>query len=125
MTPDGSRRRYICDDCGEPVTANWFERGGFEIGCACSSLDAAPYEMGQADTPRSWHVERPECCRDVPTSEMDAFYGGPIADYQCPECGATYAWDGEMIDAPESDTPGEVPLPDGQTTLSGEGITER
>lgn len=120
MTRSAVRRPYVCESCGEPVTAQWFERGGFEIACECSSLDSVPYEMGQAETPRSWRVERPECCRNVPTSEMDAFYGGPIADSQCPECGATYSWDGEMIDAPDSDTPGEIDLPDGQTTLGAE-----
>lgn len=122
MTSDPKIRPYECTSCETVVTAIWFERGGFAVGCDCLILDSCPYEMGQYETPDEWRVRRPPCCADVTRDEHgDAFeveYGGRPADYRCPTCGATYKWDGEMVDAPpEEDDP--TVTDDGQTTLDG------
>lgn len=92
-------RKYLCSDCGELVRARWHTPGSFEVGCDCTTVPVVP-QMRQGDTPSSWHVKRPPCCRDTEPKELEAVYGDGV-DYECPECGAGYAWDGEMSRAPD------------------------
>lgn len=97
-TPD---RRYICLGCESVVRARWNGPGDFAVGCDCTTVPVVP-QMGQAETPDNWRVEREDCCRDVEPKELDTYYGND-ADYQCPDCNAKYEWDGTMVGAPECD----------------------
>ncbi len=93
-------RRYVCTSCETVVRARWTEPGGFHVGCDCTTVPVVP-QMGQAETPESWVVERPECCRDEDVKEMERVYGERGQDYRCGECGATYQWDGTMATGPD------------------------
>lgn len=97
-------RRYVCDRCEQVVSAIWWERGGFSVGCDCTVLESFPDEMTQFKTPDFWVVERRDCCGGVATTELDPYYGDPQADFRCPDCGATYRWDGRMMSEPDGDT---------------------
>lgn len=116
-------RRYLCTSCGEVVRAQAFDHGHddgvypniFSVGCECITIDSCPYEMTQAETPDSWMVGREDCCTGVDATDLETVYGGGVADFRCPECGATYRWDGQMVDFPtKENTP---KLDDSQGTL--------
>lgn len=107
-----SDRRYLCSSCEGVVRARWTEPGGFHVGCDCTTVPVVP-QMGQGETPDCWHVEREECCRGAEVSELETCYAGPGQDYRCPECGATFSWDGQMATAPDTD--------DNETVDEGQG----
>jgi len=92
-------RRYVCKRCNSLVRARWHSPGSFSVGCDCQTVPVVP-QMGQYETPDKWRVKRPECCRGVEASDPEALYA-ERADYECPDCGAQYNWDGEMIGEPE------------------------
>ena len=96
---DDGERRYLCTSCDSVVRARWFGPGSFEVGCECTTVPVVP-QMGQAETPDNWIVEREECCRGVDVKELDTCYEGRTKDYKCPDCGATYSWDGTMTGEP-------------------------
>lgn len=127
MTTDESGvavdRRYICTGCEGVVRARWRQWGDaypgyFSVGCECTTVPVVP-QMTQAETPDNWAVERPECCRDVDVNELETVYGNEIDDYRCPECGATYRWDGTMSTAPDG---AEVAEDEDQTLLTDGGV---
>lgn len=97
---ENGARRYICTSCDTLVRARWYSSGSFEVGCDCTTVPVVP-QMGQAETPDNWMVEREECCRSVDVKELDTCYDGRGQDYKCPDCGATYSWDGTMATGPE------------------------
>lgn len=99
---NATERRYVCTSCETDVHAHWTEPGGFHVGCDCTTVPVVP-QMGQAETPDNWIVERPECCRDEDASDLETVYGERGQDYRCPECGATYQWDGTMATGPENE----------------------
>lgn len=96
-------RRYVCTACDSIVRARWFSAGSFSVGCECTTVPVVP-QMGQDETPSTWRVEREDCCCDVEVNDLETIYGSDRADYQCPTCGATYTWDGEMVTPPEDET---------------------
>lgn len=104
MTPETdfreTDRRYLCTTCESVVRARWFGPGSFAVGCDCTTVPVVP-QMGQAETPDEWRVERPECCRGVDVKELEKLYGERGQDYRCPDCGATYQWDGVMATGPD------------------------
>lgn len=91
-------RRYICTSCDSIVRARWHGTGSFAVGCDCQTVPVVP-QMTQYDTPDQWRVQRPECCREADSSDLETVYGGD-GDYQCPDCEARYTWDGEMVSGP-------------------------
>lgn len=93
-------RRYVCTSCDDVVRARYFGTGSFAIGCGCTTVPVVP-QMGQAETPDNWQVERPKCCRDTDVSTLETVYGERGQDYRCPDCGTTYTWDGEMAEPGE------------------------
>lgn len=112
-------RRYICEGCDSVVRARWDQHGGgypggFNVGCDCMTVPVVP-QMTQAETPEQWRVERPDCCAGVDVSDLDEHYSG-VCDYRCPDCGATYRWDGTMSTAPAKKRDPEE-LEDGQEVL--------
>lgn len=94
-----TERRYICMECESIVRARWFGPGSFAVGCDCTTVPVVP-QMGQAETPDKWRVERPECCRGVHVNSLDVDYGDRGVDYVCPECGAGYRWNGKLAREP-------------------------
>lgn len=117
MSDSGCRneteRRYVCTSCETIVRARWTEPGGFHVGCGCTTVPVVP-QMTQHETPDNWQVERPECCRDTEVSNLETAYGERGQDYRCPECGATYSWDGKMATGPDEQS---TDLPDGQEEI--------
>lgn len=117
--PDTMKRGYVCTECDSPVRAEAFTMGaypnGFHVACECTALDSCPAEMTQAETPDTWQIQRPDCCADVPIEELERVYGDQIADRKCPDCGATYRWDGTLSEFPPT-TPSDMP-PSNQQTL--------
>ena len=120
---DTPNRRYVCTSCEEPIRAVAFEMGGdgtypngFCVGCSCTLMDSLPYEMGQADTPESWRIEREPCCRFGDVSELDTYHAKGVADYRCPDCGATYRWDGTMAGFPDPTPPSDASRPERPVT---------
>ena len=110
-------RRYICTRCESVVRARWSETVTFFIGCDCTSVPVVP-QMGQAETPDKWRVERPECCQGVEPKTLETVYGGGMADFECSECGAQYKWDGAMVGPPDPDE--SEPRPEANiTTFDG------
>jgi len=110
LTPSDTQsgRRYRCSKCGGVVRAHWFDGGSFEIGCDCTTVPVVP-QMEQTDTPSNWFVEREMCCRNVDVSTLSVSHGGSLrADYCCPDCGATYTYDGSMVNPPDIDMGGET-----------------
>jgi len=99
----GTERRYICTSCNSVVRARWFSPGSFSVGCDCTTVPVVP-QMGQDETPEKWRVERPECCRDKDASTLKTIYGERGKDYECPDCGAQYTFDGKMVGAPDRST---------------------
>jgi DNA-directed RNA polymerase subunit RPC12/RpoP len=93
-------RRYVCVSCETIVRARWFGPGSFAIGCDCQTVPVVP-QMGQDETPDEWRVERPDCCRDAESEELETMYGERGKDYRCPDCDAEYFWDGKMVGAPD------------------------
>lgn len=98
---DGGRR-YICTSCDSVVRARWYSSGSFAVGCDCTTVPVVP-QMGQAETPNSWRVEREDCCADVDVKDLEPSYGDRHVDYECPHCGALYSWDGEMAGPPDNE----------------------
>ena len=96
---DHNSRPYKCTDCDSIVQARWYDQGSFSIGCDCTTVPVVP-QMGQSETPSNWQVVRPDCCHDVSPKELDTYYGEVRADYECPDCGSLYKWDGAMVRAP-------------------------
>jgi len=117
-------RPYICTDCGEQVTATYSPHneypGLFYISCTvdCTTVDSAPYEMGQAETPDQWRVKRPICCRETDVSTLEVDYGDSVADYRCPECGATYKHDGSLSEPPTDSPDDPTETDDNQRELT-------
>lgn len=95
-------RDYVCVRCGGIVGARWNGAGSFKIGCDCTKTPIVP-ELGQAETPDVWRVEREECCNDVEVGALRE-YKGKLGEYQCGECGAVYRYGGEMVIGPNQDT---------------------
>lgn len=95
-------RQYLCISCDSIVRARWTGSGAFHVGCDCTTAPVVP-QMGQAETPDSWMVERPDCCRGVAPTEMEQTYDPDTGEYQCTECNATYNWDGSMETPPPSE----------------------
>lgn len=96
---ENTDRRYVCTSCKTVVRARWYEPSGFSVGCDCTTVPVVP-QMGQAETPDNWRVEREECCHGVDVKELDSCYNGRGQDYECPDCGATYGGDGTMATGP-------------------------
>lgn len=115
-------RRYLCSNCDSVVRARWNGAGSFHVGCDCTTVPVVP-QMGQAETPESWVVERPLCCRGVDVKEMERIYGGVGEEYKCQLCGATYDWKGTMASAP-TDPPQPEDAGDNETLMT-DGGTEQ
>lgn len=111
MRSDDVDRRYLCGKCDGVVRARWYGPGSFAVGCHCTTVPVVP-QMRQSDTPDCWGVERPACCSGMETTDMEVVYVDG-ADYRCPDCGATYGWDGQMVDPPK----GVEELDDEQQTI--------
>lgn len=116
---------YRCAKCDERIHARVVEMdsysNGFAVGCRCTTLDACPYEMGQAETPECWMVERLVCCRRVETTEMNTLHG-EHADVQCPECGWKYMMNGKFSSRPDDP---RTDRDENQRHLVTDGGTER
>jgi DNA-directed RNA polymerase subunit RPC12/RpoP len=95
-----TERRYICVACKSIVRARWSGTASFHIGCDCTTVPVVP-QMGQDETPNIWRVEREKCCTNAEVTDLETCYD-EFADYKCPECGATYSWDGEMVKGPNT-----------------------
>jgi len=113
-------RNYYCIHCEELVSARWTQAGeGFPgnitIKCGCTSVPFVP-QMSQAEVPDNWRVRRPDCCHDVDVSTLETDYGSGVADYECPECGSTYRYDGRLSSGPQR-SPSELEIDDDQQTL--------
>jgi len=98
-------RDYVCTRCEGIVTGRWRGVGSFKIGCDCTSIPVVP-QLGQAETPEVWRVERESCCEDVDVSELGK-YRGELGEYQCGVCGAVYEYGGEMVIGPNQDAEAE------------------
>lgn len=93
-------RPYVCSDCDTIVAPRWSPGGGFNVGCDCTTIPIVP-QVGQGDPPDEWRVLREPCCRDADVSTLDTVYGDDFADYQCPDCHATFSWNGQMVSPPD------------------------
>lgn len=94
-------RDYVCRRCEGIVTGRWQGAGSFKIGCDCTSVPVVP-QLGQADTPDVWRVERESCCEDVDVSKLRK-YRGELGEYQCGSCEAVYEYGGRMVIGPNQD----------------------
>lgn len=109
-------RPYVCTSCETVVAAKAHGVGAFEVGCDCTTVPVVP-QMGQAETPENWILPREDCCRDVEVNTLDTVYGDLGVDYECPNCGAGYRWDGEMARFPDSVNEREIELDHNQEGL--------
>lgn len=109
-------RPYVCTSCNEVVTAKAFIAGSFGVGCGCTTVPVVP-QMGQHETPDNWVLPREDCCRDVEVNTLDTAYGDRGVDYECPDCGAGYRYDGELSRFPDSVGGQEIELDHQQETL--------
>ena len=109
-------RPYVCTDCKTVVAAKAHDAGAFEVGCECTTVPVVP-QMGQAETPDNWVLPREDCCAGVKVSTLDNVYGDRGIDYECPDCGAGYAYDGEMARFPDEVAGQTIEIDDAQETL--------
>lgn len=110
-------RPYVCSDCDRVVAGKAFGAGSFEVGCDCTTVPIVP-QMGQAETPDNWVLPRESCCAGVEPSELDVCYSDRHIDYECPDCGAGYKYDGEMCRFPDVVARREIDLDDAQETIA-------
>lgn len=59
--PHKGKHPISCTDCGEPVRLVGLHMrsvtDGVIVACRCTSLDAVPYELGEAELPEPWEID--------------------------------------------------------------------